>query len=123
MPSMTRRRSPPRRTRYGNPEDAALVEQTRARLGVSQNGLADLLGVTQGSVSHIETQERPLTHLLRDRIAQLNAAKHAVELTHGNRSLACEGADLEADEFIPHLYTCAKCLARATMFRTWDHHG
>lgn len=114
---MTRRRPPPRRTRYGNPQDAALVEQTRTRLGVSQSGLAELLGVTQGSVSHIETQERPLTHLLRDRLQQLNNASHAVELLRSGRSLACDGTNLPREEYIPHLLTCAKCLAHATLYR------
>lgn len=117
MPVTRRRTAPLRRERYGNPEDAALVVAARERLGTSQSGLGELLGVTQGSISHIETQERPLTHLMRDRIQQLTDAAKAMDVIDRELSLSCSGQLLSPREFIPHLLKCSRCMARSTLLR------
>jgi DNA-binding XRE family transcriptional regulator len=66
-----------RRRKYGNANDAALTKQCRALYGWSQGELGEQLGVTQGSVSHIEQELRPLTTLMRREVEALIAMQRA----------------------------------------------
>lgn len=51
----------------------AEVKEARIRLGLSQKGLADALGITQAAVSYMENGKRPVTDRTVKQIEQLEA--------------------------------------------------
>jgi predicted transcriptional regulator len=85
-------------------------------LGVSQAGLAERLGWTQGAVSHIVTEQRPLTHLARLAVEQMMQVELATQVYNGGLPTSCRGQALLGGAFIEHLLQCHRCMAAAA----WD---
>lgn len=115
--------------KYGNTPDANFVKRIRRELGTNaepmpQHVLASHVGVTQGAIGHIEQEARPLTTWLRNALLQLRASMRAVTYIaqfpsslSSRDAFACDGQNLDSAEFLDHLPTCEKCLARSTVMR------
>jgi transcriptional regulator with XRE-family HTH domain len=110
--------------RYGNTHDARLVLNARATLDMSQNEFGELIGMTQGGISLIESRRSPLPYLARRTILQALARHEAMyqirELEAAPENIpafSCTGQMLDHERFLLHLPECMTCMARATIMR------
>jgi DNA-binding XRE family transcriptional regulator len=114
-----RRRTRREMNAYGSAADASFMSNARQALGFSQAEMGEALGLTQGAVSHIETKDRPLSYLQREKINQLLAMQSAIGLSmEASPALGCPAqTHMDHVEYAAHLLTCSTCIAKAIVMR------
>lgn len=82
MPRTMARPGRPARASYGNPHDARYVQRAREQLELTQTQLGEHVGLSQASISLIESRQMALPHLARREIEWLFVWQRALKLIH-----------------------------------------
>jgi predicted transcriptional regulator len=98
----------------------AQMKVEMARLGLSQTDVAEMLGITQPTVSNILSNEHELTERNAEAFMR-GLARHEAEtrvsayVDFSNGSVKCNDGKrrLTVTEFLRHLDMCPSCMARA----------
>jgi predicted transcriptional regulator len=97
----------------------AKMKREMARLNLSQGDVAEMLGITQPTVSNILSNEHELTERNAEAFVRGVARLEAVGQVGGNAVVTCRSGPgrMNAKEFLAHLPTCASCMAGAFLSR------
>jgi predicted transcriptional regulator len=97
----------------------AKMKREMKRLNLSQGDVAEMMGITQPTVSNILSSEHELTERNAEAfvrgVARLEAIQTIAEHSTENDHVLCHTFEsrMNAKAFIEHLDTCPSCLSRA----------
>lgn len=94
--------------------DAQKMKRFRERRGMSQRAVAAVLGVSQPTISWIETGRTPIDWLLAWNMERLDVVNEAVALDareHSFIDFPRHTHSMNPQQFALHLPTCKTCLA------------